>query len=518
MKVSKIFLLLFLIACCFESHAGLRTRWVCEECRASAIGLTTSKTQQQFSIDLLNTKNSSSTTQNSVQNTNTAIIIDETDFNTISAVGNSWLDFSTSSKTFSMNIGSANNSSAQTWTLPANFMTNFSGFVRVDFVLPSTLPAPLQIAGADRVMKGYSLDDEGNPLTEYDHFDISNTQIVHLGTSYDSESSADVAYNEADYEYADVPLEIGDNWTAIEEEEDYETGLTLTKTEQENTVDAYGIITTPDGTFNCLRMTSTIKNYTRPNESSSFTLQSTTYGVSFITKEGYYFYAQKPSVATSGTVSLSNFGYRKIVNTANLGETSEVKLNNDSKGVTINSDNTLAHPSSILEISSADKGVLIPRIAKANRPLSPAEGLLVYQIDDTPGFYYFDGTAWQRLNNTVSSMMSANARAFDYAQAASKQETGNANIKNDFNGTVDSVVERNRDQNRSHVQGTGNLENGSTFIKFDQPRDDFDNLLINIQLEGDCNGLYISKKSREGFEVRELQKGKSNVKFSWRID
>jgi hypothetical protein len=41
--------------------------------------------------------------------------------------------------------------------------------------------------------------------------------------------------------------------------------------------------------------------------------------------------------------------------------------------------------------------------------------------------------------------------------------------------------------------------------------------LINIQLEGDCNGVFISKKTREGFEVRELQKGKSNVSFSWRI-
>jgi hypothetical protein len=483
MKTSKIFLFLFFIAYCFESHAGLRTRWVCEGCRVSAIGLTTSKAQQQFSMDLLNMKNSSSTTQNSVQSVNSAIIINEADFNTISAVGNSWLDFSTTTKTFSMNIGSANNSSAQTWSLPANFMTNFSGFIRVDFVLPSSLPAPLQIVGADRVMKGYSLDDEGNPLIEYDHFDISNTFVNHLGTSYDSGSGADVAYNEPDYEYADVPLEIGDNWTAIEEEEDYETGLVLTQNEQINTVDAYGSITTPDGTFACLRMSSTIKNYTRPDESSAFTLQSTTYGVSFITKEGYYFYAQRPTSATSGTVSLSNFGYRKIVQTANLSETSEVRLNNDSKGVTINSDNTLAHPSSILEISSADKGILIPRIAKANRPANPAEGLLVYQIDETPGFYYYNGTGWRILSSSASARMAA-------------EESVNHNV----------------------AKGVNQLQNGSTFIKFDQPRDDFENLLINIQLEGDCNGVYISQKTREGFEVKELQKGKSNVKFSWRVD
>jgi hypothetical protein len=482
MSIKKIFFLLIFITNCLEIQAGARSRWVCEECRIAAGSMTNTKRQQIFSVETLNLKSSAIATPNAMRSSNSSIVINETDFNTISAVGNSWIDFSTTTKTFSMNIGSANNSSPQTWTLPANFMTNFSGFVRVDFVLPSTLPTPLQIAGADRVMKGYSLDDEGNPLTEYDHFDISNTFVNHLGTSYDSGSGADVAYNEPDYEYTDVPLEMGDNWTANEEEEDYETGLSLIKTEQINTIDAYGNITTPDGTFDCLRMSSTIKNYTRPDESSTFTLQSTTYGVSFITKEGYYFYAQKPSSITSGTLTLSNFGYRKIVNTATLSETSEVRLNNDSKGVSINSDNTLAHPSSILEISSTDKGVLIPRIAKANRPANPATGLLVYQIDNAPGFYYYNGMAWRILSSTPSARIAA-------------EEPVNEN-----------------------VSGKSKLENGSTFIKFDQPRDDFDKLLINLQLEGDCNGLYISRKTREGFEVRELQKGKSNVRFSWSIN
>jgi hypothetical protein len=482
MSIKRLFFLLIFITNCLEIKAGARSRWVCEGCRISADGISNVKRQQIFSLETLNLKGNATVTPNAMRSAASSITIDEADFNAISAVGNSWIDFSTTSKIFSMNIGSANNSSPQTWTLPVNFMTNFSGFVRVDFVLPSTLPTPLQIAGEDRVMKGYSLDDEGNPLTEYDHFDISNTFVNHLGTSYDSGSGTDVAYNEPDYEYTDVPLEMGDNWTAIEEEKDYETGLSLTKTEQINTIDAYGSITTPDGTFDCLRMSSTIKNYTRPDESSTFALQSTTYGVSFITKEGYYFYAQKPSSITSGTVTLSNFGYRKIVNTATLSETSEVRLNNDSKGVSINSDNTLAHPSSILDIQNDSLGVLIPRIAKANRPHSPATGLLVYQIDNTPGFYYYNGTAWRILSSTASARLAAEVPI------------------------------------NENVSGKSNLENGSTFIKFDQPRDDFDKLLINLQLEGDCNGLYISRKTREGFEVRELQKGKSNVKFSWKIN
>jgi hypothetical protein len=35
--------------------------------------------------------------------------------------------------------------------------------------------------------------------------------------------------------------------------------------------------------------------------------------------------------------------------------------------------------------------------------------------------------------------------------------------------------------------------------------------------EGDCNGLYVAKKSGAAFEVRELGGGKSSVNFSYRI-
>ena len=54
--------------------------------------------------------------------------------------------------------------------------------------------------------------------------------------------------------------------------------------------------------------------------------------------------------------------------------------------------------SSILDITSTDKGILIPRMTQAARNLigSPVNGLLIYQTDNTPGFYYYNGT-WTRL-------------------------------------------------------------------------------------------------------------------------
>ncbi|RLD30623.1 MAG: hypothetical protein DRI72_10155, partial [Bacteroidetes bacterium] len=42
-------------------------------------------------------------------------------------------------------------------------------------------------------------------------------------------------------------------------------------------------------------------------------------------------------------------------------------------------------------------------------------------------------------------------------------------------------------------------------------------LRVFIQLEGDCNGVYVTEKSASGFTVKELQKGASNVPVSWHI-
>jgi BclB C-terminal domain-containing protein len=54
-----------------------------------------------------------------------------------------------------------------------------------------------------------------------------------------------------------------------------------------------------------------------------------------------------------------------------------------------------------LDISATNKGILIPRITFANRPASPATGLLIFQTDNTPGFYYYNGAAWVRVANST---------------------------------------------------------------------------------------------------------------------
>ena len=62
------------------------------------------------------------------------------------------------------------------------------------------------------------------------------------------------------------------------------------------------------------------------------------------------------------------------------------------------------HSSAALEIANTGKGILIPRMTQTQRGniISPATGLLIYQTDQTGGFYYFDGLTWVSLSNSTS--------------------------------------------------------------------------------------------------------------------
>jgi len=61
------------------------------------------------------------------------------------------------------------------------------------------------------------------------------------------------------------------------------------------------------------------------------------------------------------------------------------------------------HSSAALEIVNTGKGVLIPRMTQTQRGNinSPATSLLIYQTDQTAGFYYFDGLTWLSLSNSA---------------------------------------------------------------------------------------------------------------------
>lgn len=66
--------------------------------------------------------------------------------------------------------------------------------------------------------------------------------------------------------------------------------------------------------------------------------------------------------------------------------------------VAINATGSTPDPSAMLDVSSSDKGVLIPRVTSTGDVPSPATGLLVYQNSDD-SFYYYDGGSWVKLGS-----------------------------------------------------------------------------------------------------------------------
>ncbi len=69
--------------------------------------------------------------------------------------------------------------------------------------------------------------------------------------------------------------------------------------------------------------------------------------------------------------------------------------------VSINTDGTDPDPSAMLDVKSTTSGMLVPRMTQAERNAingsTFATGLLIYQTDNTPGYYYYDGSTWQRI-------------------------------------------------------------------------------------------------------------------------
>jgi trimeric autotransporter adhesin len=63
--------------------------------------------------------------------------------------------------------------------------------------------------------------------------------------------------------------------------------------------------------------------------------------------------------------------------------------------VAINTDGSVPDNSAMLDVKSTDKGILLPRmtLAQRNAITSPANGLMIYQTDNSPGYYYNSGTS-----------------------------------------------------------------------------------------------------------------------------
>jgi hypothetical protein len=74
---------------------------------------------------------------------------------------------------------------------------------------------------------------------------------------------------------------------------------------------------------------------------------------------------------------------------------------------------TSPDPSSLFDVVSTTKGILIPRmtLAQRNAIAIPSTGLLIYQTNSTPGFYYYNGSAWSAISTKGANTSLSNLKA-----------------------------------------------------------------------------------------------------------
>lgn len=80
------------------------------------------------------------------------------------------------------------------------------------------------------------------------------------------------------------------------------------------------------------------------------------------------------------------------------------------QSIAINTDGSNPDSSAILDIKSTAKGLLMPRLSKAQRDAitNPANGLMIYQTDNTPGLYSFNTTGgWALLGDNFGTHVAA---------------------------------------------------------------------------------------------------------------
>ena len=80
--------------------------------------------------------------------------------------------------------------------------------------------------------------------------------------------------------------------------------------------------------------------------------------------------------------------------------------------------------SAALDVTSTEGGILIPRLTETQRDAiaSPATGLMIFQTDQTTGFYFYDGGAWAQLRVPASTagaarMLESERNAIDSPEA-----------------------------------------------------------------------------------------------------
>lgn len=214
----------------------------------------------------------------------------------------------------------------------------------------------------------------------------------------------------------------------------------------------------------------------------------------------------------AGVAGSSVDGYGISANTGNGAPNNTAHDGNSAGNFTLDSDNdpSTTNQSAFAELAGKDR----------NNPLGGFNRRLLF------GGYFIGGTA--------AGGQSFSYVGLKYNHNNNANGTGGTNYKILGNGTVSTIVKDKNNNPRIMFApeapevlfqdyGVGKLTNGYAKITIDDifsrniKVDKKHPLKVFIQLEGDCNGVYVTAKSKNGFEVKELANGNSNVAFSWQI-
>ncbi len=151
------------------------------------------------------------------------------------------------------------------------------------------------------------------------------------------------------------------------------------------------------------------------------------------------------------------------------------------------------HPSAQLEISSTNKGLLLPRVDDTTVVSAPAEGLVVYNKNlKTPNF--FDGSRWQSVEKTLST--TADTDSITYTVSASV---------NSFAAGTYTLKTARLDANMAVVNNTASKVNFSDII-FIKTTDNNSYAFIRALTNGTNVGAYI--------EIKYYKQGSSTPYYS----
>lgn len=165
----------------------------------------------------------------------------------------------------------------------------------------------------------------------------------------------------------------------------------------------------------------------------------------------------------------------------------------------------------------------------ANSPIAQLAGYSTTQSIYYGG-YFAGGQDYTGTFN--GGNVGTNVNAVDYAYVGTR--IAGTNYKIVGNGSVSTIIDGENEE--KHIMfapeapeilfqdfGIGQLVNGEVSITIDPIVaknifvDEKHPLKVFIQLKGDCKGVYVTAESANGFTVKELQGGNSNVAFSYQI-